>query len=146
MKSLPHRRRLRIVLDHGYAVPSTLVLVRVGRMLDRASDSIVGVTLPAILRGGIVHAHVWRGSTNSGRSYSVIPRQAVRVIPSGKTSLGFAAVKEVVELACSLWLSSAFRGGSPEGALFTALEMMREKTSAVVFMIPGRYSMGSDPT
>jgi hypothetical protein len=71
----------------------------------------------------------------------MMPKQTARVTPIRQDILGADAVQEIVEVAYNLWLSSAFRGGAPEGALFTALQMMREKTSAAIFLVPRLNSM-----
>ena len=42
----------------------------------------------------------------------------------------------VTDFAFMLWLSSAFRGGLPEEAFFTALRMMRRE--AGLFLVPER--------
>jgi hypothetical protein len=64
-----------------------------------------------------------------------IPNPAGKVFPIRQDILGSDAVRQVVDYAYDLWLSSAFRGCSPEGALLAALQMMREKTSAGLFLV-----------
>jgi hypothetical protein len=44
----------------------------------------------------------------------------------------------VAALAYNLWLSSAFRGNSPEQALFAALQMVKSKEPARLFVVPKR--------
>lgn len=65
----------------------------------------------------------------------MMPNQTGKVIPIRQDILGSDAVQQIVEHAYNLWLASAFRGCSPEGALLAALQMMREKTSAGLFLV-----------
>ena len=65
-----------------------------------------------------------------------MPNQNTRVVPLRQDILGADAVSEIVEQAYRLWLSSNFRGYSPEGALLAAVQTMREKTSAGLFLVP----------
>ena len=44
----------------------------------------------------------------------------------------------VAALAYNLWLSSAFRGNSPEQALFAAIQMVKSKAPARLFVVPKR--------
>ena len=44
----------------------------------------------------------------------------------------------VAGLAYNLWLSSAFRGNSPEQALIAALQMVKGKAPAKLFVVPKR--------
>ena len=44
----------------------------------------------------------------------------------------------VAALAYNLWLSSVFRGNSPEQALFAALQMVKSKEPSRLFVVPKR--------
>jgi len=46
--------------------------------------------------------------------------------------------KSIAELAYKLWLSSPFRGKSPEEALLAALEIVKAKAPARLFAVPKR--------
>ena len=63
------------------------------------------------------------------------PNQTGEAIPIRQDILGSDAVQQIVGYAYDLWLASAFRGCSPEGALLAAMQMMREKTSAGLFLV-----------
>jgi hypothetical protein len=62
------------------------------------------------------------------------------VIPIRPDIRASAADRAVEDLAYQLWLERAFRGGSPEEDLLTALQMLRGRKSAVLFLVPARQS------
>jgi len=65
-------------------------------------------------------------------------RDNVSVI-SGKNNIPVSEADELVaDLAYSLWVSSPFRCGPPEEALFTALRMVNGKSSVGPFLVPQR--------
>ena len=45
---------------------------------------------------------------------------------------------DVADLAYLLWLARGFRGGSPEADLLTAVQELRAKTPAGLFLVPRR--------
>jgi hypothetical protein len=66
----------------------------------------------------------------------MMPNQDITVIPIQRDIFVSEADKTVADLAYNLWLSSAFRGGSPEQALVAALEMVRGRAPARLFLVP----------
>jgi len=62
-------------------------------------------------------------------------RQSSRVIPIRPTLVS-EADELVADLAFTLWLSSPFRCGPPEEALWTALRMVKGKSSLGLFLVP----------
>jgi len=73
-----------------------------------------------------------------------MPTKTSRVIPIRRGGLLSEADHLIADVAFSLWLSSAFRGGSPEAALMTALRMLGEETSRGLFLVPKRKLMRRD--
>jgi hypothetical protein len=67
-----------------------------------------------------------------------MPNENVSVVPIQRGILRSEVDKTVAELAYNLWLSSAFRGNSPEQALIAALQMVRAKGPARLFVVPKR--------
>jgi hypothetical protein len=56
--------------------------------------------------------------------------------------------QEVADVAYDLWLVGAFRGGTPEEALFTAIRKVRGKSPTDLFIVPKRapvLSIRSEP-
>jgi hypothetical protein len=68
----------------------------------------------------------------------MMPNEKIRVIPIQRRIHASESDKTVAELAYNLWLSSAFRGGSPEQALSVALRMVRGKGPARLLVVPKR--------
>jgi hypothetical protein len=68
----------------------------------------------------------------------MMPKENISVIPNQRGIPGSEFDKTVAELAYNLWLSSAFRGNSPEQALVAALQMVRGKGPARLFVVPKR--------
>ena len=67
-----------------------------------------------------------------------MPHLSKRVLPIRQDIAGSDAVREIVESAYNLWLSSGFRGCSPEGALLIILQEATTKTSTGLFVVTGR--------
>ena len=68
----------------------------------------------------------------------MMPNQNLRIISIQRNSLVSEADKTVADLAYKLWLSSAFRGKSPEQALLAALEIVKGKAPARLLVLPKR--------
>lgn len=64
-----------------------------------------------------------------------MPKQ---VIPIRRNSV--PPYEEVADLEFDLWLATAFRGGSPEEALLSAVRRLRRKTTAGLFFVPKHKS------
>lgn len=62
----------------------------------------------------------------------------VTVIPIRREAPLSDADRAVADYAYNLWLSSAFRGGSPEKALLTATQLLSGATPARLFVVPKR--------
>lgn len=60
------------------------------------------------------------------------------VIPIRRVFPISTADELVANFAYTLWLSSAFLGGTPEAAFFAALRMIKGKSSAELFLVPKR--------
>ena len=67
------------------------------------------------------------------------PDKSSKTVPIKRNDLASDEVREVAELAFSLWLANEFRGRTPEEALFTAVRQMRS-TTARLFVVPKRNS------
>lgn len=63
------------------------------------------------------------------------PNKNFKTVPIRRNDLASDEVREVADLAFTLWLASDFRGRSPEEALFTAVRQLRS-TSAGLFLVP----------
>jgi hypothetical protein len=64
------------------------------------------------------------------------PKRNIVVIPMRQRVPLLNADQLVSDFAYTLWLASAFRGVSPEEALLTAVQVVRGKTSAGLFLVP----------
>ena len=67
-----------------------------------------------------------------------MPNHNVRVIPIRETTRQSGADDLVADFAYTLWISSAFRGNSPEDALLAAWQVVRGRTSGNLFLVPER--------
>ena len=68
------------------------------------------------------------------------PKERRGVIPIRRDILAPDEIRGVVDLAYDLWQASGFLRGSPEDALFTALQQLRRRTTAGLFLVPGGKS------
>lgn len=65
-----------------------------------------------------------------------MPEQQIRVIPIRRELAVSESDQLVAHVAFCLWLSSGFRGASPEAALFTALRLVKGKSWSGLFLVP----------
>jgi hypothetical protein len=65
-------------------------------------------------------------------------KQCMSVIPIRQGLLLSDRDREVADVAYDLWLVGAFRGGSPQEALLTAMRKVRGKSSTDLFVVPKR--------
>ena len=63
------------------------------------------------------------------------PDKSSKTVPIKRNDLASDEVRDVAELAFSLWLANEFRGRSPEEALFTAVRQLRSSTAGL-FVVP----------
>jgi hypothetical protein len=68
----------------------------------------------------------------------MMQNQNVRVMPIQRDLPISDPDKTLAGLAYNLWLSSAFRGDSPEQALLAALQMIKAKAPAKLLVLPKR--------
>jgi hypothetical protein len=68
-------------------------------------------------------------------------KQEVCVTPIRRDIHASAIDRRVADFAYSLWLTSAFRGDSPEEALATAMHVMKEKESTGIHLVRKRSSV-----
>ena len=68
----------------------------------------------------------------------MMPSENTTVTPIPRNDALSEVDTTVAGLAYNLWLSSAFRGNSPEQALIAALQMIKEKAPARLFLVPKR--------
>jgi hypothetical protein len=66
-----------------------------------------------------------------------MPKQQIGIPIWRKITLS-EADQLVPDVAYTLWLSSAFFGGSPEAAFFTALQLVKGKSSVACFLVHTR--------
>ena len=64
--------------------------------------------------------------------------------PIQRDILGSDEVREVTNVAFELWLAYGFRGGSPEEALFIAVQQLRRRSEGGLYLVTRRAPTGSD--
>lgn len=69
-------------------------------------------------------------------------RPHISVIPIRRDAPLSDVDELVADFAYTLWRSSAFLGGSPEAAFFTALRMVKGKSSAGPFLVQRQRPSG----
>jgi hypothetical protein len=67
-----------------------------------------------------------------------MPEQHFGAIPIRRETPVSKTDELVADVAYALWHSAPFRCGPPEEAFFTALRMVRGKSSAGLFLVPKR--------
>jgi hypothetical protein len=63
-------------------------------------------------------------------------KQKVTMMPIRRNTPVRDVDESVADFAFNLWLASGFRGGSPEKALLTALQMLMGTSPARLFLVP----------